>query len=114
MAPSVLFCCRSPSASKFYVLCVQGCSSANLDSNEWLFELLQSGRSPLTSSINKAFLPKELLTGYFLFSPLLCVKIPVDQQFLKYSDPPSATHSKSLDSPVFPILMLSLKFSTLS
>ena len=46
-----------------------------LGCNQWLFELLlpliilnQSGQSPLTSGINKAFSPRELpLTGYFLF-----------------------------------------------
>ncbi len=36
----VVFCCCSPSASKFYVLSIQRCSSAYLGCNEWLFELL--------------------------------------------------------------------------
>ncbi len=56
----------------------------------------QSTHTPLTSDINKAFASTQLpLTGYFLFfGPFslnprwLCVKIPVDQQFLKYSDQP--------------------------
>ncbi len=61
----------------------------------------QSVHSPLTSDIIKAFSSTQLLlTGYFgyyglFFGPfsvnprdVLCMKIPVDQQFLKYSDQP--------------------------
>ncbi len=55
----------------------------------------QSTHSPLTSDINKAFSYTQLpLTGYFLFSDHsletleMVLKIPVDQQFLKYSDQP--------------------------
>ncbi len=36
----VVFCCCSPSASGFNVLCVQRWYSAYLGCNEWLFELL--------------------------------------------------------------------------
>ncbi len=39
-APGVVFCCWSPSASGFNVLCVQRWYSAYLGCNEWLFELL--------------------------------------------------------------------------
>ncbi len=39
-APGVVFCCWSPSASGFDVLCVQRWYSAYLGCNEWLFELL--------------------------------------------------------------------------
>ncbi len=38
----VVFCCWSPSASGFDVLCVQRWYSADLGCNEWLFELLLS------------------------------------------------------------------------
>lgn len=59
--------------------------------------LNQSGLSPLTSDINKAFSPREpLFTGYFPFFSLFSVnprdfcvgKIPINQQFLKYSAQP--------------------------
>ncbi len=39
-APGVVFCCCSPSASGFDVLCVQRWYSAYLGCNKWLFELL--------------------------------------------------------------------------
>ncbi len=48
-APGVVFCCWSPSASGFDVLCVQRRYSAYLGCNEWLFELLLSFLSSLTS-----------------------------------------------------------------
>ncbi|XP_073791229.1 lysosomal membrane ascorbate-dependent ferrireductase CYB561A3-like isoform X2 [Danio rerio] len=38
--PGVVFCCCCPSASRLDLLCLQGCSSAYLGCNEWLFELL--------------------------------------------------------------------------
>uniref|UniRef100_A0A3B4ZJ67 L1 transposable element RRM domain-containing protein n=1 Tax=Stegastes partitus TaxID=144197 RepID=A0A3B4ZJ67_9TELE len=38
--PGVVFCCCSPSASRFNMLCVQRCYSAYLGCNKWLFELL--------------------------------------------------------------------------
>ncbi len=41
-APGVVFCCWSPSASGFDVLCVQRWYSSHLGCNEWLFELLLS------------------------------------------------------------------------
>ncbi len=40
--PGVVFCCCSPSASGFDVLCVQRWYSAYLGFNKWLFELLLS------------------------------------------------------------------------
>jgi len=55
--------------------------------------LNQSGHSPLTSGINKAFSATELpLTGNFLIF-WLCIRIPVDQLFLKYPDLP-VTHQQ--------------------
>ncbi len=39
-APGVVFCCWSPSASGFDVLCVQRWYSADLGCNKWLFESL--------------------------------------------------------------------------
>ncbi|MEQ2309026.1 hypothetical protein AMECASPLE_034357 [Ameca splendens] len=72
VAPGVVFCCCSPSASRFDVLCVQRCSSACLGCNEWLFELLLPFYQlepvwPFSSDL-KAFAPTGLpLTGYFLF-----------------------------------------------
>ncbi len=38
MVPGVVFCCCSPSASGFDVLCVQTWYSAYIGCNEWLFE----------------------------------------------------------------------------
>ncbi len=38
--PGVFFCCCSPSASGFDVLCIQRWYSAYLGCNKWLFELL--------------------------------------------------------------------------
>ncbi len=73
-APGVVFCCWSPSASGFDVLCVQRWYSADLGCNEWLFDCClsiisnQSVHYPLTSDINKACSSTQLpLTGYFLF-----------------------------------------------
>ncbi|AWO96124.1 Kinesin-like protein, partial [Scophthalmus maximus] len=40
VAPGVVFCCCSPSSSRFDVLCVQRWYSAFLGCNKWLFELL--------------------------------------------------------------------------
>jgi len=40
LAPSVFFCCYSPSASRCTMLCAQRCSSTNLVVYKWLFELL--------------------------------------------------------------------------
>ncbi len=75
----------------------------------------QSAHSPLTSDINKAFSSTQLpLTGYFLFFRIilckhlrgLCVKIQVDQQFLKYSVQPvchqQPFHVQSHLNPLFP------------
>ena len=71
--PVVVFCCCSPSASRFDVLCVQrwldglGCgylSYYHLSS----IVLNRSAHSPLTSDIIKAFLSTyPPLTEYFLF-----------------------------------------------
>ncbi len=36
VAPGVVFCCCSPSASRFDMMCVQRCTSAFLGCNEWL------------------------------------------------------------------------------
>ncbi len=98
-APGVVFCCCSTSASGFDVLCVQRWYSAYIGCNEWLFELLLPFYHlypvcPFSSDINKAFSSTRLpLTGYFLFFGPFSVNprdgcVPVDQQFLKYSDQP--------------------------
>lgn len=65
VTPSIMFCCCSPSASKFNMLWIQKC----LGCNKWLSELLLPSYqveaawppSPLTSGINKVLLPRELL-----------------------------------------------------
>ncbi len=74
-APGVVFCCWSPSASGFDVLCVQRCilqilvvTSGYLSYCCLSIIYNQSAHSPLTSDINKAFSSTQLpLTGYFLF-----------------------------------------------
>ncbi len=48
-APGVVFCCWSPSASGFDVLCVQRWYSADLGCNELLFEVTVYFLSSLTS-----------------------------------------------------------------
>ncbi len=131
-APGVVFCCWSPSASGFDVLCVQRCILQILVvTSDYLSYCClsiisnQSAHSPLTSDINKAFSSTQLpLTGYFLFfrpfsvnprDGCVCVEIPVDQQFLKYSDQPvwhqQPFHVQSLKSSFFPVLMLGLNIS---
>ncbi len=129
-APGVVFCCWSPSASGFDVLCVQRCILQILVVTSGYLSYCclsiisnQSVHSPLTSDINKTFSSTQMpLTGYFLFfRPFSvnprdgCVKIPVDQQFLKYSDQSvwhqQPFHIQSLKSPFFPVLMLGLNFS---
>lgn len=76
VAPSVVFCCSSPSASRFDVLCIQRCSSADLGWNERLFDLLvpfyqheQFGHFSLTSAIKAFLLREQPLTGCFSFLP---------------------------------------------
>ncbi len=54
-APGVVFCCWSPSASGFDVLCIQRWYSVYLGCNEWLFELLL----PFYKEIYKNKLKKE-------------------------------------------------------
>ncbi len=74
-APGVVFCCWSPSASGFDVLCVQRCILHNLVVTSGYLSYCclsiisnQSVHSPLTSDINKTFSSTQLpLTGYFLF-----------------------------------------------
>ncbi len=74
-APGVVFCCWSPSASGFDVLCVQRCILQILVVTSGYLSYCclsiisnQSVHSPLTSDINKAFSSTQLpLTGYFLF-----------------------------------------------
>ncbi len=71
----VVFCCWSPSASGFEVLCVQRCILHTLVVTSGYLSYCclsiisdQSVHSPLTSDINKAFSSTQLpLTGYFLF-----------------------------------------------
>ena len=78
----------------FDELCVQRCSSAYqccyLCYCHLPVSFDRSGPSPLTSLINNTFLPTELRFFVFLtiLSRLLCVEIPGDQQFLRYSNHP--------------------------
>ncbi len=73
--PGVLFCCWSPSASGFDVLCVQRCILHTLVVTSGYLSYCclsiisnQSAHSPLTSDIIKAFSSTQLpLAGYFLF-----------------------------------------------
>ncbi|MED6254914.1 hypothetical protein ATANTOWER_001884 [Ataeniobius toweri] len=92
----VVFCYCSPSALRFGVLWVHRWYSTYL--NEKLFEQLLPfyHSNPFSSVGNKAFSSGQPShTGYLLyFKPIpgklrmLCVKILVDEQFLKYSDHP--------------------------
>ncbi len=74
-APGVVFCCWSPSASGFDVLCVQRCILQILVVTSGYLSYCclsiisnQSVHSPLTSDINKTFSSTQLpVTGYFLF-----------------------------------------------
>ncbi len=74
-APGVVFCCWSPSASGFDVLCVQRCILQILVVTSGYLSYCclsiisnQSVHSLLTSDLNKAFSSTQLpLTGYFLF-----------------------------------------------
>ncbi len=70
----VVFCCWSPSASGFDVLCRDGILYILVVTSGYLSYCClsiisnQSAHSPLTSDINKAFSSTQLpLTGYFLF-----------------------------------------------
>ncbi len=109
-APGVVFCCWSPSASGFDVLCVQRCilhilvvTSVYLSYCCLSIISNQSVHSPLTSDINKAFSSTQLpLTGYFLFFR----PFSVDQQFLKYSDQPVCTNNHSTFSHLNPLSSL--------
>ena len=98
----MFFCCCSPSASRSDVLCVQRCSSTLVVTSGNLLPVTQSisnqsGHSPLTAGINKAFLPrKEPLTRPAHLAPT------------------TMPRSKSLKSPFFPILMFGLNFSRLT
>ncbi len=66
-APGVVFCCWSPSASGFDVLCVQRCILQTLVVTSGYLSYCclsiisnQSAHSPLTSDINKAFSSTQL------------------------------------------------------
>ncbi len=75
VSPGVVFCCWSPSASGFDVLCVQRCILYTLVVTSGYLSYCclsiisnQSAHSPLNSDINKVFSSTQLtLTGYFLF-----------------------------------------------
>ncbi len=85
-------------------LCVQRWCSAYLGCNKWLFELLLPFPSSQTSRLISSDLWHQngvfvhTTTAHWIFSlswtipcepqRWLCVKIPIDQQFLKYSDQP--------------------------
>ncbi len=88
---SMVFCCCS---LLFDMLCVEKFSSAYLGWNKWLFELLfpfyqLKSVWPFSSDINKAFFYPHMFFRTFSVNPRwLWVKIPVHQQFLKFSDHP--------------------------
>ncbi len=67
-APGVVFCCWSPSASGFHVLCVQRWCSADLGCNSYCYLSIISNQSillwPLTSTRH--------VHDYSLFRPILC------------------------------------------
>lgn len=115
---------HSQSTSGFEVLCIQRCLSVHryymIISHGYYchcpVSLQQSVQSPLTSLINKAFLPTEMpLAGCFFLSSAilcklsrrLCVKIPGVQQFLRNSNQPvwhqqpnhSQSHLDQISSP---------------
>lgn len=109
--PAVVFCCCSRPASR-----LNGAVSSEM--------LFQSIRSSLISDINKAFSPGELLlSGYFHFFRTVLLnsggvlwenlsgsavsEIPTPAHLA----PATISHSKSLKSPFFSILMLGLNFS---
>ncbi len=128
----VVFCCCSPSASGFGVLCVvrrDGILYTLVVTSVYLSYCClsiisnQAAHSHLTSDINKAFSSTQLpLTGYFLFfgpfsvNPRVVGENPSRSAVFKIPRPAHLTpttipHSKSLKSPFFPILMLGLNFS---
>ena len=106
----------SPSAPRLNVLCAQRPSSlvASVVAQGYFIVTFissnQSGYSPLTSAIiDKTFATHWIFSLFetILCKPQrwLCVKIPVDQQFLKYSDQPVCqpchvqSHSNHLSFP---------------
>ncbi len=129
-AHGVVFCCWSPSASGFDVLCVQRWYSAYLGCNEWLFELLLSFYHlyPVFPFSSDLWHPQGIYVhttaGHWIFSLFRpfsvnprdgCARKSIDQHFLRYSDQPvwhqQPFHVQSLKSPFFPVLMLGLNFS---
>ena len=132
---SVVFRCRSPSSSRFHELCVQRWYSAFSGCDECLFELLLPSCDlepvcPISSDLShQRGMFIHTAAAHWIFSLFqtilckpyrwLCVKIPVDQQFLEYSEQPvwhqQPCHVQShLTSSFFPILMLGLNLSKLS
>ncbi len=103
--------------------------SRNQDSSDQatFFNLLLSSFGDpvwiVVSTLRVLFLADRSGTGvvFCCWSPsasgfdVLCVKIPVDQQFVKYSDQSvwhqQPFHVQSLKSSFFPVLMLGLNFS---
>lgn len=80
--------------SRFDVLCMQSCFSARVVNGTYFSCSLpvgsnKSGQFPLTSHISKASLPTEhLMFWVFILHYSVSVKVPGDQQFLKYSNRP--------------------------
>ncbi len=92
------------SASRFDMLCVQRCSSADLSCNEWLFELL----SPFYQLDPVWPFSSDLCHQQGLFGQSRNPRRLAVSQILKpaYPAPTTMPHSKSLKSPFFPVLML--------
>ncbi len=126
----VVFCCWSPSASGFNVLCVQRWCSAYPGCNVWLFELLllfyhlypvcpfssdlwhQQGIFIHTTVVHWIF----YFFGPFSVNPRFVCEYPSRSSVLEilraaHLAPTTIPRSKSLKSPFFPILMLGLNFS---
>ncbi len=108
-APGVVFCCWSPSASGFDVLCVQRWYSAYLGCNEWLFELLLPFYHlypvcPFSSELwHQQGIFIHTTAAHWIFSLCLTIlsktlemvvcEIPVDQQFLNTQTSSSGTNN---------------------
>lgn len=115
-APSVVFCCCFTDVHLHSMIVTSGYlnySCLPINSN-------QSGHSPLTSDINKAFSPEKLwLAEYFHFFRPFSVNsrdayLGVSAVFeIVRPAPRTMPHSKSHGARFFLILMLSLNFSRL-
>lgn len=78
---------------QFKMLCIQRCSSAQLGCNKWLFKWLLHFYQLLTAAHQIFSLLQTILYKHMR---RLCGKIPIDQQFLKYSDKPVLRQQQQL------------------